>query len=90
MIKYKSGVKINAFRFAEIGILPKYRRTSVNIALIQHAVPYIEKLEIDFCECGFIFEDNVESITMMKRFMKRFFDQEVEPYRKFAIYEGKF
>jgi hypothetical protein len=25
---------------------------------------------------------------MMKRFMKRFFQKEVEPYRKFAVFEG--
>lgn len=88
LIKFKSGVKINSFRFAEIGILPEYRRTSVNIALLQHAVPYIEKLDIDYCESGFIFEENVDSIAMMKRYMKRFFNQEVEPFRRFAVYEG--
>ena len=88
VIKYKAGAKINAFRFAEIGILPKYRRTSVNIAMLQHAVESIEKSKIDFCECGFIFEENIESISMMRRFMKRFFHKEVEPYRKFAVFEG--
>ena len=88
IIKYKVGAKIDAFRFAEIGILPKYRRTSVNIAMLNHAVQFIEKSKIDFCECGFIFEENIESISMMKRFMKRFFYKEVEPYRKFAVFEG--
>jgi len=88
LIKYKSGAKINAFRFAEIGILPKYRRTSVNIALIQHSIPYIEKSKIDYCECGFIFEENTESIALMRRFMNRFFKREVEPYRRFAVFEG--
>ena len=89
VIKYKTGTKINAFRFAEIGILPRYRRSSVNIALIQHAVPYIEDLGIDFCECGFIFEENKESIAMMKRFMYRFFKRDTEPYRRFAVFEGE-
>jgi GNAT superfamily N-acetyltransferase len=89
VLKYKSGVHINAFRFAEIGILPKYRRTSVNIALMQHCVNYIEKANIDYCECGFIFEENLESIAMMKRFMNRFFKSEVEPYRRFAVFEGE-
>jgi GNAT superfamily N-acetyltransferase len=88
VIKYKTGASINAFRFAEIGILPEYRCSSVNIALIQHAVPYIENLGIDYCECGFIFEENTESIAMMKRFMNRFFKRDVEPYRKFAVFEG--
>jgi GNAT superfamily N-acetyltransferase len=89
VIKYKSGLHINTFRFAEIGILPKYRRTSVNIALIQHCVNYIERLNIEYCECGFIFEENVESIALMKRFMNRFFEHEVEPYRRFAVFEGE-
>jgi len=88
VIKYKSGIHINTFRFAEIGILPKYRRTSVNIALIQHCVNYIEKLNIEYCECGFIFEENIESIALMKRFMNRFFKREVEPYRRFSLFEG--
>jgi GNAT superfamily N-acetyltransferase len=89
LVRFKAGAKIDVFRFAEIGVLPEYRGTSVNISLIQHAVPYIEKAKIKYCECGFIFEENKESITMMKRFMKRFFNHEVEPYRKFAVYEGE-
>jgi hypothetical protein len=88
VLRYKTGSRIDTFRFAEIGILPKYRRTCVNIALIQHAVPYIEDLKIDYCESGFIFEENKASITMMRRFMNRFFGEQVEPYRHFALYEG--
>ena len=60
----------------------------MNIALIQHSIPYIEKSKIDYCECGFIFEENTESIALMRRFMNRFFKREVEPYRRFAVFEG--
>ena len=54
-----------------------------------HALPYIEKRGIEYCECGFIFEQNHESMLLMRRFMTRFYGSEIDIYRRFAVFEGQ-
>ena len=53
-----------------------------------HSAPYFKQIGLKYCECGFIFEENKDSIALLNRYMFRFFGHEIKPYRKFAVFEG--
>ncbi len=89
LLKYRAGIgkPIDTFRFTEIGILPKYQRTSVAYALIDKSLQTVTRQGFSFCEGGFIFEENRASIAFVKRILKRCYGKEPEPYREFAVFE---
>ncbi len=89
IVKYRFKNPINTLRFTEIGILPKYRRTLAVLALIREMALFWVKDKYDYCECGFIFQENKESIRMTRRYLERITGQKLEPYRYFAVYEGE-
>jgi hypothetical protein len=89
LLKFKTKPDINTFRFTEIGIIPKYQKSPVALALIHKSLPYLMKKNYKFCEGGFIFEENRASIAFVSRIMQRINNEKPEPFRKFAVYETK-
>ena len=89
VIKYRLNNKIDTYRFTEIGILEKYQRSPVAFELLNKTAPYIIKKGYKYCEGGFIFEENRASIAFANRLIQRAFGEKPEPYRQFAVFDGK-
>jgi len=78
---------IKTFRFTQIAVLPEYRISSATLALILKMIPPVQKAGYQFGEGGYIFEENIRSISMTRRFLKRATGSRMEPYRRYAIFE---
>ena len=85
VIRYRINPSIETFRFTEMGIIPKYQRSPVALALINKAVNAMSRYK--YFEGGFIFEENKASIAFVKRVYQRCYGKEAKPYRKFAVFE---
>jgi len=88
VLHYKLNNPIDTIRFTEIGIIPEFHRSPVALAMIEKALPAILKGGYRFCEGGFIFEENKNSIAFVSRILTRSMGQKPEPYREYAVYEG--
>ena len=89
LVSFRLKSRIDTFRFTEIGILPGFRKSQVAFAMIRHSLPYLEKKGLRYCEAGFIFEQNRDSMALAMRMVSRSFGAPPEPYRRYAVYEGK-
>ncbi len=79
---------IDTARLTEIAVRDSHRKAGVVEALIR-AFTKVQYLRgFSYTEGGFIFEDNVASITMTKRLLESAFGQAPEPYRRFVVFEG--
>ena len=79
---------IKTFRFTQIAVLPQYRISTATLALILEMIPSIQKAGYQYGEGGFIFEENINSMTMTRRFLERGTGCKIEPYRHYAIFES--
>jgi hypothetical protein len=86
VIRYRTGKYIDTFRVTEIGILPQYQRSPVALEMIRKTLPALYRKGFKYCEIGFIFEENLSSIAMLKRLLQRV-GQSAQPYREFATFE---
>ena len=87
VLKYKWFNPIKTFRFTEIAVLQKYQVSHAVQAMILCAIKYIRKMGIEQGEGGFIFEENIRSISMTKRFLQRVSGEKMEAYRQYAVFE---
>lgn len=88
LLMFKAGWRPDTFRFTQVGIHPEYRRRPLTLAMIRKAIPATARARYGFCEGGFIFEENRPSMVMVKRILRRAFGRDVEPYRRYAVFEG--
>ena len=88
VIRFRLDHPIDTFRYTEIGILPKFRKSQILLAMKQKAASYIKKAGYKYFEAGFIFEENRDSIALAMRMHERFSGSRPEPYRYYAVYEG--
>ncbi len=88
VLRYHFANPINTFRFTEIAVLPQFKNSHAVQAMILFAIPYIQNLGIKYGEGGFIFEENINSIVMTRRFLERVTGEKVEPYRRYALFES--
>ena len=87
VVKFRIKNKIDTFRFTEIGIVPEYQRSPVALALINKSLPVLMEKGYNYCEGGFIFEENSASIAFVQRILQRCYGEKPEPYRQFSTYE---
>lgn len=87
VLKYKWFNPIKTFRFTEIAVLPKYQVSNAVQAMILCATKYIREMGIEQGEGGFIFEENIRSINMTKRFLQRVCGEKMEAYRQYTVFE---
>jgi len=87
VIRFRLGKTPDTFRFTEIGIIPEYQNSSVAMALLNKALPTIRAKGYQYCEGGFIFEENKASMAFVNRLLKRSFGKEQEVYRRYATFE---
>lgn len=88
VLRYRFANPIKSYRFTEIALLPEARRTRAVYAMIRHLIPIIQRYGYTFGEGGFIFEGNIASMNMTRKFMERAFGTRYEPYRRYGIFEG--
>ena len=79
---------IDTARLTEIAVLDTHRKAGVVEALIRAFTSAQYLRGFSYTEGGFIFEDNVASITMTRRLLESAFGQAPEPYRRFVAFEG--
>ncbi len=89
MIKFRAGIRPDTFRFTEIGIIPEYQRSTLAFNLIQKPLKYIMEQGYQFCEGGFIFEENTASVAFAKGLFKRSLGVKPDFYREYAVFEKK-
>ncbi len=78
---------IDTVRLTEIAVRESHRKAGVVEALIR-AFTGIQYLRgFSHTEGGFIFEENVPSITMTRRLLEAAFGQAPEPYRRYVVFE---
>jgi hypothetical protein len=87
LLRYRLANPINTFRFTEIAVLPGFQNSHAVQAMILHAVPHIERTGCTFGEGGFIFEENRKSMVMTRRFIERAMGRNLEPHRRYALFE---
>ena len=87
VLKYKCFNPVKTFRFTEIAVLPEYQVSHAVQAMILYALKYIRKAGIEQGEGGFIFEENIRSIAMTRRFLHRAYGEKMESYRQYAVFE---
>ncbi len=84
----RRAARIDTARLTEIAVRDSHRKAGVVEALIR-AFTKVQYLRgFSYTEGGFIFEDNVASITMTRRLLESAFGQAPEPYRRFVVFEG--
>lgn len=88
VLKYRMQKPIKTFRFTEVAVLPEYQVSPAVQAMILYAIKDIRKRGIVQGEGGFIFEENIRSMAMTKRFLQRVCNEKMEPYRYYAVYEN--
>lgn len=87
LLRFKIRPGIDTFRFTEIGVLPEFRGTPVIYALLAKSLPVLLKAGYQYCEGGFIFEDNRPSIAFVEGILRRCYGYKPEPYRRYAVFE---
>ncbi len=87
-LRFRTANPADTFRFTEVGILPRFRKSHVALAMVAHALPAVAKAGYRYCEAGFIFEENKDSAAFAVRMVSRSSGIVPEPYRRFAVYEG--
>ena len=87
VLKYKFFKKIDTFRLTEIAVVPKFQKKRIELALFLKLLEMIKEYNYKFCEGGFIFEENKDSINMSLKYIERLFGYKAEIYRKYAVFE---
>ncbi|MBN2664274.1 MAG: hypothetical protein JXR68_11545 [Bacteroidales bacterium] len=87
-IKSKILDKIDTFRLMEIAVVPKFQKKRIELILFTELMRAISITNYKYCEGGFIFNENIESINMSKKYLKRLFDPEAKIHRQYAVYEN--
>lgn len=72
--------RINKFKLVELGIIPEYQKSGAVLALF-HKCWQLIKDRYEFCETGWILEDNISS----KNLCFRWADKEYKQYKIFLI-----
>jgi GNAT superfamily N-acetyltransferase len=87
VLHYRLNNPIDTCRFTEIGILPQFTGSPVALAMLDHALPLMERAGYQYCEMGFVFEENRPSVLLCKRILARC-GLTPEAHRKYAVFEG--
>lgn len=86
--RYRLADPIDTVRLAQIAVHPKHRARGVFHTMMLAMASLVERHGYRWHEGGFIFEENRRSMATAKRYAQRTLGQTVEPYRRYAIFEG--
>ncbi len=89
VLRYHIANPLRAVRLAEVAVLPEYRRLPVMATLLLKSLPNVERRGYEIVEGGFIFRENRSSMLMVQRYMERGLGNQLEPYRRYGMFEAK-
>ena len=89
LLRYHLADPIKIWRFTEIGVLPKFRKSRAVLALTSFLSLRIRKAGYSHLEGGFIFEENRPSMVMVHRLFERATGKKSEPFRRFCVFESE-
>lgn len=78
---------IDTARLTEIAVRESHRKSGVVEALIRAFTKILYLRGFSYTEGGFIFEENLPSITMTRRLLEAAFGEAPEPYRHYVVFE---
>jgi hypothetical protein len=68
---------------------PKCRNRGVVPGMIMQMIRSVRAGGYAFCEGGFIFEENKDSMGMTLRYLAKAFGGELEPTRRYCVFDGE-
>ncbi len=80
---------IRSVRLTEIAVHPKCRNRGVVPGMIMQMIRSVRAGGYAFCEGGFIFEENKDSMGMTLRYLAKAFGGELEPTRRYCVFDGE-
>jgi hypothetical protein len=87
VLRYRCTHGIKTALVPEIAMLPCARCGRVEYAMLLQALSLARAAGCSWCECGFIFEENLPSINMTRRYFERAFGEKLAPGRRYGMFE---
>jgi hypothetical protein len=89
ILRFQIKNPIRTVRLAAIGVKKEHRGGPVVPAMLLRMTEAVRKGPYDFCEGGYIFEENTSSMGMTLSFIEGAFGHKPKPFRRWAVYEGE-
>ncbi len=89
VLRYHLRNPIKTVRLTEIAVHPDCRDRGVVPGMIMQMIRSVQEGGYDFCEGGFIFEENADSMGMTLRYLSKAFGSELEPSRRYCVFDGE-
>ena len=80
---------VESVRLTEIAVHPKCRNRGVVPGMIMQMIRSVQAGGYHFTEGGFIFEENQDSMGMTLRYLAKAFGDEIEPARRYCVFDGE-
>jgi ribosomal protein S18 acetylase RimI-like enzyme len=88
-LRYHLRNPIKTVRLTEIAVHPACRDRGVVPGMIMKMIRSVMEGGYAFCEGGFIFEENADSMGMTLRYLSKAFGSELEPSRRYCVFDGE-
>ncbi len=89
ILQFKIRNPIRCVRLAAIGVKAAHRGGPAVPAMLMRMTDAVRRGPYEFCEGGYIFEENTSSMGMTLSFIEGAFGQKPKPFRRWAVYEGE-
>jgi hypothetical protein len=89
VLRFHDRNPIRVVRLAAIGVKKEHRGGPAVPAMMLRMAEAVRKGPYEFCEGGYIFEENTSSMGMTHSFLVGAFGHKPEPFRRWAVYEGE-
>jgi len=87
VLRFRLRNPIKTVRLTEIAVHPEFRSKKVVAGMKMKMIEHVERGGYSFTEGGFIFEENKSSIGSTLAYIARAMGRELEPYRRFCVFE---
>jgi ribosomal protein S18 acetylase RimI-like enzyme len=89
VLRYHLRNPIESVRLTEIAVHPECRNRGVVPGMIMQMIRSVQAGGYSFTEGGFIFEENQDSMGMTLRYLAKAFGDEIEPARRYCVFDGE-
>ncbi len=89
VLRYHLRNPVKSVRLTEIAVHPKCRNRGVVPGMIMQMIRSVQAGGYLFTEGGFIFEENQDSMGMTLRYLAKAFGDELEPARRYCVFDGE-
>ncbi len=89
VLRYHLRNPIETVRLTEIAVHPECRNRGVVPGMMMQMIRSVRAGGYKFTEGGFIFEENQDSMGMTLRYLAKAFGDELEPARRYCVFDGE-